>query len=473
MVIEAAMKRVFLFLLVLSLNTLANEKNFLGCWIGKIDVIQQELAIKVCFNLDSAGIISGFIDIPQQNAFNLKLSNIDTKKDSIYFDLIVNVMNIAKFAGKINYPSTDTSRIVGIFRQMGMTGKFELDKFVPESEEEIVVESYEEEVEIHNNEIKLAGTFARPKEFKKYPAIIFISGSGQQNRDEEIFGFKIFKKLSQELTALGFATLRMDDRGVGGSTTIIGRTPTTFDFASDIEQMINYLKTRDDIDTNKIGLLGHSEGAMVAFIVASRNKSVGFVVSIAGPVLRGDSVILEQIRIQMKNQNAPDSLITETLQDQLEIYNIVRKTKDFEKAKEIFRKQAKKQLEFYPEEISSQISNTFIERNIQMQVESIRSEWFTTFIDIDPVVYLKKINCPVILIFGEKDQQVPPDINIKRFKKNIKGRNFSIKTIPKANHLFQKCKTGQVFEYSLLPKKFAPTFIDVLATWLKANVLTK
>lgn len=473
MVIEVDMKKFLLFILVISLNAFASEKNFVGCWIGKIDIIQQELAIKVCFDLDSAGKILGIIDIPQQNAYNLKLSNVDVKKDSIYFDLIVNVMNIAKFAGKIHFANTDSSRITGTFRQMGMAGKFELDKYIPESEEEIDVEIYEEEVEIFNGGIKLAGTFSRPKEWKKYPTVIFISGSGLQNRDEEIFGFKIFQKLSLYLVKLGFATLRMDDRGVGGSSAPIGKSSTTFDFASDVEQMIRYLKLREDVDTNKIGLLGHSEGAMVAFIVASRNKSVRFIVSIAGPILRGDSVILEQIRLQMKSQNVPDSLIRETLQDQLEIYNIVRKTKDFEKAKEILRKQAKKQMEFYPEEISSQISNTLIERNIQMQVESLRSEWFTTFIDIDPVVYLRMISCPVILVFAEKDQQVPADINVKRFKKNIKGKNFTIKVIANANHLFQKCKTGQVFEYALLPKKFAPGFIESLTIWLKENILTK
>ncbi|MEJ5285959.1 MAG: alpha/beta fold hydrolase [Bacteroidota bacterium] len=467
------MKKLVLFLFLICSPTFASKNDFTGCWIGKIDIIRQELAIKICFENDSTGKILGKIDIPQQNAYNLNLSNISCNKDSISFDLIINALNIAKFNGKIFNPNSDTSKIKGSFRQMGMVGKFELEKYIEEPEQVSKVDVFEEEVEIHNGEVKLAGTFTRPKEEKRYPAIILISGSGLQNRDEEIYGFKIFEKISNELVKTGFATLRMDDRGVGGSTTIAGRSPTTFDFASDVEQMISFLKNRKDVDTNRIGLLGHSEGAIVAFIVSAKNKNVKFVISMAGPTIRGDSLILEQIKIQMKNQNAPDSLIRETLQDQNEIYNIIRKTKDFERAKEILRKQAKKQMEFYPEEVSSQISNTLIERNIQMQIESMRSEWFETFINLDPIDYLKQIECPVLLVFAEKDQQVPAEMNILRLRKLLKKKNFTIKTIANANHLFQKCKSGQMFEYSILPKKFAPQFTETLKDWLKTNVLAK
>ncbi|MCX7909164.1 MAG: alpha/beta hydrolase [Ignavibacteria bacterium] len=469
------MRKYFVLLVLFQLNVFASETQFLGCWIGKIDIIQQVLAIKICFSLDSNSNYVGKIDIPQQNAFGLSLSNIEAKRDSIKFDLIVNVMNIAKFHGKLVNANTESAKIVGTFRQMGLVGKFEVEKSFANDEEpeEDTTICYEEEVEIHSGGVKLAGTFSRPIDLNKYPVVIFITGSGLQNRDEEIYGFKIFKKISDELIKIGIATLRMDDRGVGGSTTIPGTSPTTFDFANDVEQMINYLKTRKDIDTGKICLLGHSEGAIVAFIVGSRNPNIRCIISIAGPTIRGDSLILEQILLEMKNQNVPDSLIQETIQDQMEIYNIVRKTQDYERAKEILRKQAKKQLEFYPEEISSQVSNILIERNIQMQIESIRSEWFRTFIDINPIDFLSKIKCPTLLIFAEKDQQVPLESNISKFRKHIKKKNFTVAVIPNANHLFQKCKTGQVFEYGILPKKFAPNFIETISNWLRSNLQNK
>ncbi|MGB9912442.1 MAG: alpha/beta hydrolase family protein [Candidatus Kapaibacteriota bacterium] len=467
------MKKIIILLLLIPIYLYSQDNSLIGCWVGKIDILRQELAIKICFELDSTKNLTGKIDIPSQNAFNLNLTNIVQKKDSISFDLAINLMNIAKFDGKIFSPNTDKASISGSFRQMGMVGRFELDKYFVEPEEEVAFPAHEEEVEIQNNGIKLAGTFLRPIEHKKYPAIIFITGSGIQNRDEEIYGFKIFKKIAEALVKIGFATLRMDDRGIGGSTTTLGKSSTTFDFASDAEQMIKYLKGRDDVDTNHIGILGHSEGAIVAFIVASKDKSVDFVVSIAGPTIRGDSLILEQIKIQMKKQNSPDSLVAEVLQDQREIYDIIRKTHNYEKAKEILRKQAKRQMEYFPEEFSSQVSTTLIERNIQMQIESLRSEWFTTFINLDPISYLKQIQCPLLFVYAEKDQQVPPEINIKHLQKHIKKKNFTIKTISSANHLFQKCKTGQIYEYAILPKKFAPNFLETIQEWLYKNVLTK
>jgi dienelactone hydrolase len=486
-------KNAFLILLLLyALQVFANQNVFVGCWIGKIEVLRQELAFKICFERDSLGKLVGKVDIPQQNSYNLPLSNILAENDSIKFDLVVNIMNVAKFAGRISNANTDSAKIAGTFRQMGFVGKFELEKNLEEETEENISENYyEEEVEINYGNIKLAGTFSKPMEKGKFPTAIFITGSGLQNRDEEIFGFKIFKLLSNVFLKNNIATLRMDDRGIGGSKTIkqnypkdtsyskidnkesnteLSETSTTFDYATDVEEMIKYLKGREDVDTNNLGLIGHSEGAIVAFIVASRNKDVKFVISLAGPTIRGDSLLLEQIKLLMKHQNAPDSLITDAIKAQTEIYSIIRYTKDYEKAKEILRDQAKKQLAFYPEEVSTKIQNSMIERNIQVQIDAIRSKWFETFIDIAPIDYLVKIECPVLLLFAERDTQVPAKVNIEHLQKNLNKSNFTIRIIPTANHLFQKCKTGQVYEYAILPKKFAPGFIETINSWIKANI---
>lgn len=468
------MKKTVFFLFVITFPVLANPKNYIGCWIGKIDILQQILSIKVCFEVDTANKLAGKIDIPQQNAYELNLTNINLSKDSIYFDLIVNVMNVAKFSGKIYNPQTEKAKISGTIRQMGMIGTFELEPFGEEKEDTSQSFSfYEEEVIIQNNKGQLAGTFSRPQEKKKYAVIIFISGSGKQDRDETIFGFKIFKPISDHLVQKGYATFRMDDRGVGGSTEISGISETIFDFASDIESAVSYLKTRDDVDTSTIGLLGHSEGGIVAFVVAARRSDIAFVISLAGPTIRGDSLILEQIRIQMLSQNVPDSLIQQTLQAQREIYKILRTNGDYEKIREIVLRQIKEQLEYYPKEISSQISNTLIERNAQLQVETARSDWFRTFIDTDPLDYIKKVNCPVLILFGELDKQVPAKMNAERLKSLKYKKNVTLKIIPKANHLFQKAKTGQLYEYGILPKKFANGFLETMTSWLNQNINTK
>lgn len=463
------MKSVVIFFFIVSFVAQSSDLDLIGCWSGRINVINNEIAIKTCFSLDSSNKVIGYIDIPQQNAFNLSLSNIIIEKDSCYFDLIINAMNVAKFSGMLEHGGTDSANISGEFRQMGVVGKFELEKYfgAETEQQDSVPKLYEEEVVVRSGEIELAGTFSRPLERKPYPTIIFVTGSGPQNRDEEVFGFKIFKVISDELVRCGFATIRTDDRGVGGSKEKIEGSSTTFDFASDILAIRNFLKSRSDVDTNRIGILGHSEGALAAFIASTKSSDFAFIVSLAGPIVRGDSLIVEQIRIQMENEGIPDSLIEETISDQYLIYNIVRENKDIELARNIMRRRARKQIELYPEEVRAQITDKLIERNIQIQLESMQSNWFREFIDINPLDYIKKVHCPVLFVFGGNDQQVPSEMMLARLKPIAKSKQFVIKVFPNANHLFQKAKTGKIIEYGILPKEFTEGFLEFLVKWLK------
>jgi dienelactone hydrolase len=463
------MKFIVALFFIASLVGQSSESNFIGCWLGNINALGNKIAIKTCFAFDSNGKVIGNIDIPQQNAFNLNLSNIRIENDSCHFDLIINSMNIAKFSGMLKYSETDSAKIIGEFRQMGVVGDFELGIYFEEKtiQQDSIPEFYEEEVVVRNGEIELAGTFSRPFENKPYTTIIFVTGSGPQNRDEEVFGFKIFKAISDELVSYGFATIRTDDRGVGGSKEKTEGSSTTFDVASDILAIKNFLKSRSDVDTNRIGILGHSEGALAAFIASTNSSDFAFIVSLAGPIVRGDSLIVEQIRIQMKNEGIPDSLIEETISDQYLMYNIMRENKDIELARNIMRRRARKQLELYPEEVRTQITDKLIERNIQIQLESMRSDWFRKFIDIDPLDYIKKVQCPILFVFGGKDQQVPSEIMLARLNPIAKNKPFAIEVFPDANHLFQKAKTGKVIEYGILPKKFTEGFLEFLVKWLK------
>ncbi len=463
------MKFIAILFFVVHLTSYSSDLNLLGCWVGKITVLNKQIAIKSCFDLDTNNKIFGRIDIPQQNAFNLDLSNIRVEKDSCYFDLIVNVMNTAKFSGKLKYRDTDSAKIIGEFRQMGIVGGFELEKYIVEEVEQKDSTSkfYEEEIVVRNGEIQLAGTFARPPEKKAYPTIIFVTGSGPQNRNEEVFGFEIFKKISDELVRCGFATIRTDDRGVGGSTEKPEGGSTTFDFASDILSIKNFLKTRKDVDTSRIGIIGHSEGALAAFIAGAESSDFAFIVSLAGPIIRGDTLIAEQIQILMKNENIPDSIIEETLSDQYLIYSIIRENKNLDIARKIMMKQAKTQMELYPEEMKAQVTDKLIERNIEMQLENLRSNWFRQFIEIDPLDYIEKTRCPILFVFGGNDQQVPSKIMLNRLEPIAKNRQFTVEVFPDANHLFQKSKTGAISEYGILPRKFTEGFLEFLCSWLK------
>lgn len=463
------MKLIVILLFIAYFVAQSSDFSLVGCWSGRINVLNSEIVIKTCFALDSSNKVIGHIDIPQQNAFNLNLSNIKIEKDSCFFDLINNATNVAKFNGILKYSGTDSAKILGEFRQMGIVGNFELEKYFEEETEQqdSMPKFYEEEIVVRNGEIELAGTFSRPLEKKTYPTIIFVTGSGPQNRDEEIFEFKIFKVISDELVRCGFATIRTDDRGVGGSKEKIGGSSTTFDFASDILAIKNFLKSRDDVDTNRIGILGHSEGALAAYIAEAKSSDFAFIVSLAGPIIGGDSLIVEQMRIQMKNEGIPDSLIEETISDQYLIYNIIRENKDIELIRNIMRKWARKQIELYPEEVRAQITDKLIERNIQIQLENLRSDWFSKFIDIEPLDYIKKVRCPILFVFGGKDQQVPSEMMLARLKPITKNKQFVIKVFPDANHLFQKAKTGKVIEYGILPKEFTEGFLEFLVKWLK------
>lgn len=463
------MKFIVALLLIAPFVAQSSDSDLIGCWSGKINVLNNEIGIKICFLWDSSKQIAGHIDIPQQNAFNLSLSNIKTDNDSCYFDLIINPMNVAKFSGLLEYGGTDSAKIWGKFRQMGAVGSFELERYFEESTEQqdSAPKFYEEEIVVRNGEIELAGTFSRPLEKKPYPTIIFVTGSGPQNRDEEVFGFKIFKVISDELVRCGFATIRTDDRGVGGSKEKPEGSSTTFDFASDILAVKNFLKNRNDVDTNRIGILGHSEGALAAFIAGAGSSDFAFIVSLAGPIVRGDSLIAEQIRIQMKNESIPDSLIEETISEQYAIYSIIRENKNIELARNIMMKQARKQMKLYPEQMRAQITDKLIERNIQIQLESLRSDWFRQFIDIEPLDYIKQIHCPILFVFGGNDQQVPSGMMLARLKSLTKSKQFVIKVFPDANHLFQRAKTGAVSEYGILPKKFTEGFLEFLVEWLK------
>lgn len=451
-----------------------NNFNIVGCWVGIIKIYSQEISIKVCFEEDSLLGLRGNIDIPQQNAFDLKLDQIKINNDSCAFQLVISPLNIAQFRGRVFYERTDSAKILGTFSQMGIFGFFELVNYCNEKPEETTqVSFHEEEIQVDCNKVMLGGTFSRPPELKKYPVVIFISGSGPQNRDEEIFGFKIFRKISDFLVLNGFATLRMDDRGVGLSTDIPKEGSSTLDYSNDVLYLINYLKTRSDIDTNHIGLLGHSEGAIAAFIAAVNSKDISFIISIGGPTIPGDSLILEQIKITMKNHNVPDSIFYHTIADQNKIYQIVRKNLDFQEIRKILMQHAIRELQIYPENIRSQIPEQLIERNIQQQMENMKTKWFRTFIDIDPMECISKLNCPVLFLFGGKDTQVPAEIMLLKLKDVVREKDklFTIKVFFDANHLFQKAIQGSVAEYGILPKRFVPGFLEFIVDWL--NIVVK
>ncbi|MCK4594324.1 alpha/beta hydrolase, partial [bacterium] len=244
-----------------------------GLWEGSVSIMGMELGMTVTFATVD-GELTATMDIPIQGAYDLALQNVAFDGEKVYFELD-SPAGLATYDGVL-----EEGKITGTFTQSGMTGDFHLEPFVEKEPEELPYDT--EEVSIELEGLTLAGTLSKPPTEGPHPAVILITGSGAQTRDEEVFGFKIFKVIADHLTRQGLAVLRCDDRGTGGSTG--GDTnPTTFDLAGDVRGQMDYLKTRPEIDRGKIGLGGHSEGSIIAGMVAADFPDVAFIVLLGGP----------------------------------------------------------------------------------------------------------------------------------------------------------------------------------------------
>jgi uncharacterized protein len=313
--------------------------------------------------------------------------------------------------------------------------------------------------------IQLAGTLTLPKNIKNPPVAILISGSGAQNRNEELMGHKPFLVIADYLTKNGFAVLRYDDRGVGESKGNF-QTATTFDFASDVEAAIHYLKSRKDVNTAKIGLIGHSEGGLIAPMVASKNKDVAFIVLLAGPGVNGADILITQTRKAGELAGTPTGFIDENEKLASIIYEIIRTNTD----EELIKTKITEELNGYKTNNPMSVLAPYITpAMIEQQLGILKSEWICNFIRIEPKDYLEKTTCPVLALNGSKDFQVIPDINLEGIKNGLeKGGNkdVTIKELDGLNHLFQTAETGSMQEYGKIEETFSPIALEIIKNWI-------
>lgn len=313
--------------------------------------------------------------------------------------------------------------------------------------------------------IKLSGTLTIPKGIKNPPVAILISGSGPQNRNEELKGHKPFLVLADFLTNNGIAVLRYDDRGFGKSSGSF-KGSTTFDFAADAEAAVSFLKSRTDIDSKKIGLIGHSEGGLIAPIVASKNKDVAFIILLAGPGVDGATVLKSQSKHMGKLMGVQDAILNENDKLASVIYNIIKSNTD----NKIIKTKITDSLNNYKtKNPMSTISMAITPLMIQQQLKVLESKWLLKFIRTDPKDYLEKTTCPVLAINGSKDCQVLPKLNIEGIKVALeKGNNkdFTIKELEGLNHLFQTSKTGNITEYENIEETFSPIALNLIKDWI-------
>lgn len=315
--------------------------------------------------------------------------------------------------------------------------------------------------------ITLSGTLTLPKHPVNPPVAILISGSGPQDRDgySKSLHHKPFLVISKYLAHQGIAVLRYDDRGVAKSKGDF-KTATSFDFASDVTAAINFLKQRQDINTSKIGLIGHSEGGLIAPMVAAANTDVAFIVMLAGTGVDGGKILQTQSRKMMALRGTPDIMLDENEKLTTIIYDAIKNHKHTDTIKTKIKNGLNDFKARHPMSIISPLITPVL---IEQQFKILESRWLLTFIRTNPKDYLEKTKCPILVLNGNKDVQVLPEINIPEIEKALMvsgNTDVTIKIMDGLNHLFQNAKTGSVKEYNVIEEAISKNVLQVIGNWI-------
>jgi pimeloyl-ACP methyl ester carboxylesterase len=328
-----------------------------------------------------------------------------------------------------------------------------------------------EPLDVTNGDVKLAGTLTMPASSRPVPAVVLITGSGPQNRDEEVFGFKVFATLADHLTRQGIAVYRYDDRGVGGSTGNLAQS-TTEDFAGDALAAVRTLKAKPGIDPTRVGLLGHSEGAVAASIAAARSTEVAFILLLAGTATSGDQVLTQQARDMAASQGASPEQIERIATAHRAAVAAVRRDADAEERSRLIRALVEAQVDAAPAAQRAMIPDreAFVAKATERAGAQMTSRWMKFLLTFDPADALRKVTVPVYAAFGALDIQVPPSMHETPMREALKqNATTTVKVYEGANHLFQKAKTGGVTEYASLEKAFVPELPQDVARWILAR----
>lgn len=457
------MKKVLFFLTAILFCCAVTAQEITGQWNGFLKVAGGQLALVFNISKNESGF-TATMDSPDQGAKGIPVTATNFVNGILKLEIpsarIV-------FEGELNQYNV----IVGTFTQSGQSFPLNLSK--EKLEKEIVKRPqeptkpypyYTEDVTFENKTDKnvLAGTLTLPQKEGKFPAVILITGSGAQNRDEEILGHKPFLVLADYLTKKGIGVLRFDDRGVGKSTGDF-KTAVTLDFAKDVQAGIDYLKTRNEIDKKKIGLIGHSEGGIIAPIVAGDSKDVSFIVLLAGTGIPGDKLLLLQKEKIERQMGVSEDEIQKAQETFKGVYEIITASPAGDPS-------LKSRVSSY---LTLKLGDKMVDNQIKTLSAQVTSPWMTGFLKLDPSIALEKVKCPVLALNGEKDLQVPADVNLEAIKTVLAkagNKNVTAKKIPNLNHLFQECKTGSPDEYAAIEQTFSPIALEEISKWVLVQV---
>ncbi len=466
----------FLFLYIVGTAIGADssaEPNLEAVWEGTLNV--SAIKLKLVFDLQrkTDGSWNALMDSPDQGAFGIKIDNILQDKDTVILE--IKRLN-GRFEGKF---SDDRKKIDGQWKQGGKSFPLVLS---PGSKSPVLKRPQEpkppfpyDEIEVsYENTIgkaKFAGTLTRPRAPGRYSAVLLITGSGSQNRDEELFGHKPFLLLSDELTRRGLAVLRVDDRGVGGSTGDVANA-TTEDFVTDVMAGIAFLRSRSDINGDCIGLLGHSEGANIAVEVAAKSDLVTFIVLLGTTTVPGDELLFKQAELISRASGATDAAIKQNRELQEGLFSAVKTSTDHTTAET----NVDKFLGEWKRNLPPLTAISLNDATLKAEANKVMSPWFRRFLQHDPQHDLELVRCPLLALFGERDLQVAPSQNRPPLESALKTsghRDHEIPVFPSLNHLFQTSKTGLPGEYVTIEETISPDVLAVIGDWILKHTVKK
>lgn len=458
----------YLFLFFLCLNaSLSIAQSIEGTWVGSI----QGMPLVFEFKPAEMGYICK-MQSPSQSKQFIPMDKVLIQGDQVNLEL--SQFQI-KYQGQLK-----EDRITGTFTQGGASFPLNLEKKAfdeasfKRKQEPVAPFPYQVEEVTFKNEaaqgIKLSGTLTLPSGVKNPPVVVLISGSGPQNRNEEIANHKPFLVLADHLTKNGIAVLRFDDRGVGksqGNHAIA----TSADFATDVTAAAQFLASRDDIDKNKIGLIGHSEGGLIApMVIAQHPDLIAFFVSLAGTGMRGDQVLLPQLKRSAQLSGVTEEVVLWEEKVMTDLFKKINQSADL--SNESLQTELLTIIRSYTSSATPAQRAKYPEESHAIIARQFSSNWMRFFLTHDPTSDLKKVTVPTLLLNGTLDYQVIASLNLPALEKNITSngnKDVTVVELDQLNHLFQTAKTGSGDEYGMLDETFAPVALETISEWINAR----
>ena len=476
------MKKYILSFLFIGFLFPAWSQQAIENWTGQLNAGGQKIELRLHLIQNADKSYTSNWDVPAQKAKGIPSSKTDFKNDQLSIEV---KMIGASYTGKLN---TAGDKLEGTWGQSGMSFPLNMEPLKENKNEVVVLKpqtpippfSYaSDDIVYHgmNTNLDYGATITYPNDKAKHPLIILITGSGKQDRDETIFEHKPFAVLADYLTKKGLSVLRVDDRGAGKSTGDFSKS-TSADFAMDVEEHIRYAKTLAMVDTNKIGLLGHSEGGIIAPMVAAHNKSVAFVILMAGPGIEINEMMAIQNELYLKSlgvdKEAIDAYIPLYKSLMKTIININNRQDAIIKANEIVKEWYSKTDKTVAKRITGIKDESDINTFASTMTDAFSSNWMKYFAAYNPQLALQKLKCPVLAINGSADIQVPAVEDLKAIEAALKkagNKHVVTKQFEGLNHLFQKCNKCTTQEYGELTTTIEPEVLDYIGEWLVSNHL--